>query len=138
MPPHNGKPRGPGRPPGSRNKSTLIFDAIGHEGIADTIRMVKDKADREGSLRAASMLLARTWPRARARAQTVTLDLPPVETAADIVRAQAVVVAAMAGGELTTEEARAFADVLDCQRKAIETLDHELRIQALEAERKAA
>jgi hypothetical protein len=54
---------GPGRPRGSRNKSTLIFDAIGHEGIEDTIRMVKQEADEKRSLRAAAMLLARTWPR---------------------------------------------------------------------------
>jgi len=131
-----GKPPGPGRPPGTRNKSTLVFDAIGRDGIEDTIRMVKRKADEQGSLRAASILLARTWPRGRGR--TVALDLPVVETAAGVIKAQAAVVAAMATGEITPQEARAMADVLECQRRAIETYDHEQRIVALEAERPVA
>ena len=44
---------GPGRPLGSRNKSALVFDAVGLDGIEKTIRMVKEKADKHGSLRAA-------------------------------------------------------------------------------------
>jgi len=131
-----GQQPGPGRPPGCRNKSSVILDAIGREGIENTIRMVKRKADEQGSLRAASILLARTWPRGRGRA--VALDLPVVETAAGVLRAQAAVVAAMATGEITPQEARAMADVLECQRRAIETYDHEQRIVALETERKVA
>jgi hypothetical protein len=119
-----------GRPAGSRNKSTLVFDEIGREGIADTIRMVKRKADKEGSLRAAAILLARTWPRGRGR--PVALDLPPVETAAGVVQAHAAVVAAMAAQQITPEEAKAVADVLESQRRAIETHDHDKRLQALE------
>src|SRR5438445_4322979 len=108
-----GKPPGPGRPPGSPNKSTLVFDAIGREGIENTIRMVKRKADEEESLRAAEMLLRRAWPGSSGR--PVALDLPPVETAAGVVQAHAAVVAAMATGEITPEEARAVADVLESQ-----------------------
>jgi hypothetical protein len=125
---------GKGRPPGSRNKSTVVYDAIGHDGIEDTIRMVKEKADKHGSLRAASILLARTWPRGRGR--EVEIDLPTVETAADVVKAHAALVGLMAAGEVTPQEASAVSNVLDNQRKAIETCDHELRIQALESERK--
>ena len=40
-----GQQPGPGRPPGCRNKSSVILDAIGREGIENTIRMVKRKAD---------------------------------------------------------------------------------------------
>ena len=131
-----GNTYGKGRPPGSRNKSTVVFDTIGLDGIEKTIRMVKEKADKHGSLRAASILLARTWPRGGGR--PVTLDLPQVETAAGVVQAHAALVPLMSAGEVTPQEASAVSNVLDNQRRAIETHDHELRIQALEAARKAA
>src|SRR5260370_5596356 len=95
-----GKPGGPGRPPGSRNKATLLFEEIGHEGVADVIRMVQQKAD-GGSLRAAAILLARTWPRGRGR--PVVLDLPLVETTGGIVQSHAAVVALIAAGASTPD-----------------------------------
>jgi hypothetical protein len=55
----------------------------------------------------------------------VTLDLPPVETAGGRVHAQATVIAAMARGALTPDEAASVARVLETQRRAIETFDHE-------------
>jgi hypothetical protein len=121
---------GAGRPKGRPNKSTSIFEEIGHEGVADVIRVVKQKAA-DGNLRAAAILLARTWPRGRGR--PVVMDLPPVETTAGIVRAHAAVVALMAAGEITTDEAAAVGSVLETQRRAIETHDHERRLKALEA-----
>lgn len=59
--------------------------------------MVKEEAHEKRSLRAAAMLLARTWPRIRARAQAVEIDLPPVEGAEGIVQAHAALIAA--GGQ---------------------------------------
>jgi hypothetical protein len=122
---------GPGRPPGSRNKSTLLLDEIGREGIEEVIRKVADAA-KDGNMRAASILLARTWPRGRGR--PVVLDLPPVETAGAIVQAHAAVVAQMAAGEITPEEASTVGDVLETQRRAIETYVHEKLLQEREAE----
>src|SRR5438445_10673945 len=98
-----GKPPGPGRPVGCRNKSAAILDAIALDGIEDTIRTVKQQAD-GGNMYAASLLLARAWPRRQTR--PVALDLPSVETAAGVVQAQAALVAAMAAGEVTPEEAQ--------------------------------
>src|SRR5215471_19195615 len=97
-----GNTYGKGRPLGSRNKSAVVFDAIGLDGIEDTIRMVKRRADEQGSLRAASILLARTWPRGGGR--PVTLDLPKVETAGGVVQAHAALVALMSAGEVTPQE----------------------------------
>jgi len=128
-----GKPPGPGRPPGSRNKSTLLLDEIGREGIEEVIRKVAESA-RDGNMYAASILLARAWPRGIGR--PVTLDLPPVETAAGIVQAQAAVVAAMAAGTITPDEAAAIGQVLEGQRRAIETHDHEKRLRHLEGTKK--
>ena len=125
-----GQQPGPGRPPGCRNKSSVILDAIGRDGIENTIRMVKRKADEQENLHAADILLRRAWPSGNGR--PVTLDLPPVETASDVVRAHAAVIAAMGAGEITPEEARAITDVLESHRRAIETHDHDKRLQALE------
>ena len=127
-----GNTQGAGRPRGSRNKSTLVLDAIGREGIEDTIRMVKRKADAEGDMRAASIVLARTWPCGRGR--PVELDLPSVETAEGIVQAHAALVASVAAGEVTPEEAMSVSALLENQRRALVTHDHEKRIQELEAE----
>ena len=91
-------------------------------------------AARDGNMCAASILLARAWPRGIGRA--VTLDLPAVETAAGIVQAHAAVVAAMAAGTITPDEAAAIGHVLEGQRRAIETHDHEKRLRALEGTKK--
>jgi hypothetical protein len=122
---------GPGRPPGCRNKSALWFDALADEDTEKVVRVVAEKAG-EGDMRAASIMLARTWPHRRGRA--VTLDLPAVETAAGLVQAQAAVIAAMARGDLTPDEAAAVASVLETQRRALETHDHERRLATLEGQ----
>jgi hypothetical protein len=93
-----GNAMGARRPPGTPNESTLVFDEIGREGIEEVIRKVAGAA-RDGSMHAASNLLARAWPRGSGR--PVMLDLPAVETAAGVVQAQAAVVAAMAAGTIT-------------------------------------
>ena len=52
-------------------------------------------------------------------------------------QAQAALVAALSRGEVTPEEAAAIASVLETQRRAFETLDHEQRLGAIEARIKA-
>lgn len=130
-----GQPPGPGRPPGSPNKTTAWLDGLAAEGTEELIRLVQAHAGK-GDMRAASLLLARVWPQRRSR--PVTLDLPAVETAEGLVRAQAAVIAAMARGELTPDEAAQVASALESQRRAIETHDHDVRLRALEEQRAAA
>jgi hypothetical protein len=123
---------GPGRPRGLRNRSTQLLDELGAEGIEEVIRVVNQHA-LKGNMQAASLLLTRTWPNRRGR--PVTLDLPSVETATGLVQAQAAVVAAMANAQITPDEAAAVASVLEIQRRAIETHNHEQRIRDLEADK---
>ncbi len=120
---------GPGRPKGSRHRAHAALDAIGEAGAAEVLQAVLQAAI-GGDLRAASILLDRVWPARKGRA--VEVELPTVASAADLVPALAAVAAAMARGELTPEEARAVASVLDAQRKAIETAELEARVAALE------
>ena len=127
-----GQAPGPGRPRGSRNKSTVWLDEIAGEGTEKLVRVVKRHAEK-GDMRAASIVLARTWPYRRGR--PVILDLPDTSTPAGLVQAQAAVIAAMARGEITPDEAASVASVLESQRRAFETHDHERRIMELETDK---
>ena len=123
-----------GRQPGSRNKSTIELDGLATQSTEKLIGIVQGLAE-DGDMRAASILLARTWPHRRSR--PVTLDLPAVDTVGGLVQAQAALVAAMSRGEVTPDEAAAVGNVLEIQRRVLETHDHERRLQELEAERTA-
>src|SRR5471030_2729754 len=126
-----GQAPGPGRPPGSLNKSTLLLDQLASAATEAIVRSVQERAE-QGDMYAAAILLARTWPRRRGR--PVQLDLPSVTDTGGLVGAQAAVIAAMAGGKISPEEAASVASVLETQRRAIETNDHEKRLQELEEE----
>jgi len=69
------------------------------------------------------------------KGRPVSLDLPAMETAADIVAGLSEVAAAMANGKITPEEAHAVASVLEGKRRAVGTVALEARIAALEQER---
>lgn len=63
----------------------------------------------------------------------VSLDLPAVETIADVLRAQAAVISAMATGQITVDEAATVTEVLEVRRRTLEILDMERRLAALQA-----
>ena len=103
---------------------------IGAAGAEDVLRKVVEDA-KGGDIRAAEILLRRVWPEQKGR--LVEFDLPLVVTAADAVQASAAIVAAVATGEITPDEAQAVASVVEIQRRAIETAELAERIAALEA-----
>lgn len=128
-----GNAGGPGRPAGSRNKATLLLDKLADDDAESVLRKQIELA-KNGDQRAAELVLSRVWPTRKGRA--VALDLPQLKRPSDIVDAMGVVAASMADGTITPEEANAVAGVLEIKRKAIETVDLEARIAALEQERK--
>jgi hypothetical protein len=77
------------------------------------------------------LCLERIMPARKSR--NVSFALPAVDTAADLVPAFSAVLAAMSGGELAPDEAVTVAGVLEMKRKAIETVDIERRLAAIEA-----
>ena len=125
-----GNPGGPGRPAGSRNRATLLLDKLAEEDGKDILAKTIEAA-KAGDLRAADIVLSRVWP-VRRGGRPVVFELPPIETAADIVKAVGSVATAVAGGELSPEEGNAVAAILEVKRKAIETTDLETRIAELE------
>jgi hypothetical protein len=128
-----GNPGGPGRRAGSRNKATLALDKMAEDDAKDIARKLLDAA-KAGDMRAAELVLARVWPVRKGR--PITLDLPPIDTAADVVKALGFIASAVGAGEVTPEEGTALAGVLEIKRKAMETSELEARIAALEKERK--
>lgn len=84
-----------------------------------------------GDVPAATLILSRAWPQRKGRA--TPLDMPPVKTPADLLAATSALIAAVAGGTLTGEEAQSVAAVLAVHRGALETIDFEARLAALEA-----
>jgi hypothetical protein len=123
----SGNPRGPGT--GSRNRATLALDALAEGEATEILRAVVERA-KGGDTQAAALIFSRAWPQRKGRA--VPIALPPVKNAADTVAALGAVVAAVADGTLSAEEAQAVASVLELHRRAVETAEIEARVSALE------
>jgi len=65
--------------------------------------------------------------------QFVKLELPPIKTAADVVKAQDIVLQAVACGKLTPSDGHSYISMLGERRQAIDTEEHEARLAALES-----
>lgn len=126
-PGQSGNPRG--RKAGSRHRATLLAERLLEGDAAAVVRAVVAAA-RDGDMAAGKLVLDRVLPIRKAR---VRIDLPSVTVAADVPRALAAVLAAVASGQISADEAAAVAGVIEAVRKGIETETLEARITALEA-----
>ena len=124
------KPGNPGRPPGSKNKATRMAEQLVEGQAEQLVQKVLDLAQ-AGNLAALRMVLDRVWP-AR-KGQPVNVDMPPINTTADVLPAIASIWTAIRQGGLTPEEASALSIVMDRSIQAIELHDVTKRIAALEA-----
>jgi hypothetical protein len=92
------------------------------------------EAAKGGDMRAADLVLQRIWPARKSR--PVALTLPAIRSASDVVAGIGAVADAVGAGDITPDEGQAVASILEAKRKAIETVDLEARLSALEQERK--
>lgn len=122
----------PGRKVGSQNKRTVLAQGISNEKFQAIVNKVCAKA-LKGDTAAAKLVLDRMWPVPRGR--RVFLPLPATDHPEGIVAAMAVVVAAMGRGELDPSEAQQVEQVLEGQRRALETADLTRRVKVLEGRR---
>jgi|TARA_B100001964_G_scaffold172701_1_gene190165 hypothetical protein len=95
----SGNPKG--KPPGARNKASLMLDHMLREDAAEVLTAVLEKA-KAGDIQAARLLLDRLMPVRKGRA--VNIDLPRIEKAEDLLTALSTTIEAMGRGELTPEE----------------------------------
>ncbi|MBK7674388.1 MAG: hypothetical protein IPJ27_06230 [Candidatus Accumulibacter sp.] len=121
-----------GRPKGSRNRVTLVALAAMEEGADAIARKVVDLA-KEGDISAARLVLERLVPPAKER--PIFLSLPDTSTANGIAEAQQAILQAVATGDIVPGEAATLAGIVEARRKAVETLELEQRITALEGKK---
>jgi len=120
----------PGRPKGSRHKTTLAIQALlDGEGEALTRKTI-DLA-LAGDTVALRLCLERLAP--PRKDSPVRFELPPMEGAACAANAMGAILSSVASGELTPSEAAAIAGLVEGYRKALETAELEARLKALEA-----
>lgn len=127
QPGQSGNPAG--KPRGTRNKATLAVLALMESGAKEITETVIAQA-RAGDLTAARMILDRLAPPARER--PVSIDLPETDSAEGINAASLALLQAAAAGEITPGEGATLAGIVEGRRKALETLELERRIAALE------
>lgn len=119
-----------GRTLGSRHKTTLAVEAL-LEGEHEALTCKAIEKALEGDTVALRLCLDRIAP-AR-KDSPVSFDLPPIRSAADTVDASSALLAAVAGGEVTPDEAGRVMALLTAHKQMVETCDLETRITALEA-----
>jgi Family of unknown function (DUF5681) len=118
-----------GKPKGARHKVTMAVQAL-LDGEAEALTRKCIELAMEGDTTALRLCMERLAPAVKSRA--VGLSLPAVESANDLLKAQAATIQAMAAGEITPDEAATVVSVLETKRKAIETVHLEERVAKLE------
>ena len=124
------EPGNSGRKPGSRNRRTVLAEKLMDKDAKAIIEAVI-LAAKSGDMTAARLILERIAPAPKGR--RMALALPPVETAADVKSAFRDTLQAMSDGEISPDEAATVAGILESKRRAIETVELEQRLAALEA-----
>ena len=135
--PRRGRPFGPGnpgRPKGARNKSTVAIEAL-LEGQAAKIGQKCVEMALKGDSTAMRLVMERVAPTRRGR--PVRFALPPLENAADLPKALGAVLAAVASGAVTPDEGLSLAQIIETRRRALETMEIEQRVAALEQQQAA-
>lgn len=119
----------PGRPKGSRHKTTLAIQALLEgEGEALTRKAVEMALAGDGT--ALRLCLERIVP--PRKDAPVRFDIPRMKSARDAVKAAGAVIDAVASGDLTPTEGAHVMALVDGFRRTLETSDLEARVLALE------
>ena len=100
------------------------------DGEAEAITRRAINAALAGDMTAIKLVMDRVAPARKSR--PIQIDLPDVSDARGVALAQATVVAAVAGGQVTPDEAMALSGLLEARRRALETEELEMRIRRLE------
>ena len=122
-------PGNPGKPKGTRHRTTQAVEAL-LDGEAEALTRKAVALAMEGDTTALRLCLERIAP--PRREAPVTVDIPVIETAVDLPRAIAALLQAAGRGDLTPGEAGRLAALVGEAGKALELHDIESRLQRLE------
>jgi hypothetical protein len=117
-----------GRPPGSRNKATILGEEIFQGEAEAIIRKAIDKA-MEGDMTAIRLCLERVFPRLRDRA--TVFDLPPINSVQEALAALTAIVAGVRDGELTAAEGSELSKLVDHYLRVLEAKVFEQQLHIL-------
>jgi hypothetical protein len=118
-----------GRPPGSRNKASLLAQAL-LEGQSEKLVQKAIELALEGNVPALRTLIERLLP--PKREQSISLDLPPITSPEDAKNAMATIFAALARGDLLPTEASQLAEMVDTYVATSEASDLARRLTEVE------
>ncbi len=123
----SGNPKG--KPRGAKHRATVAAQTL-LDGEAEALTRKAIELANGGDMTALRLCLERILPPRKDR--PITFKLPAVETVTDIGTAAAAVLKAVAGGEITPSEGQAVSTILEGRRKALELIEIEQRLSALE------
>jgi hypothetical protein len=114
---------------GTRNRATVAAEML-LEGEAEALTRKAVEMALAGDAMALRLCLDRVLPPRKWR--PIRMALPPVTRASDVTTALTSVIDAMGAGAIAPEEAATICDVIEAQRRAIETADLETRLRVIE------
>ena len=118
-----------GRPPGSRNRATLLMESM-LEGQGEELTRKAMEMALAGDITAMRLCLERLLPPRKDR--PIHINLPSIENAQQIAVAMAKVAAATGEGEITPCEGETLANILVAQNSVVVAADLERRVDELE------
>ena len=121
-----------GRPKGARNKTTMAIEAL-LEGEADALTRKAIEMAKAGDGPALRMCLDRLAP--PRKDSPVCFNLPLIKSVADAVEASSALLTAVAGGDVTPDEAARIMSLLTSHKVLVETGEFERRLEALEGKK---
>lgn len=133
-PPHAFKPgqsgNPAGKPRGTKNKiERPIIALMGQHAEAVAQRVIDEAL--QGDLQACRLVLERVSPAPKDRPINLP-DMPDTRSAVGVSQAQQRILEAVAEGGITPSEGSTLTGILEARRKALETVELEQRITALE------
>jgi hypothetical protein len=132
-PPVRGRPfkaGNPGRPSGSKNKTTKMLEELSEGKAEDLIRKMIELA-LAGNVRCLEYCLDRLFP--QRRGEPINLALPKINSVEDVATAKAAVVGALSNGTVTPEQASHVIRLLDSYAETITANDFAVRLANVES-----
>jgi hypothetical protein len=126
------QPGNPGRPPGSKNKTTQFLEQLAEGQAEQLFQKVLEQA-LAGDVSSQRIILDRLWP--PRKAQPINVTMPRINNSQDALAAIASICTALGEGRLTPDETSALSLVIGRSIQVIELQDVERRIAALEEAR---
>ena len=117
----------PGRPRGSKNRTTAIAQALLADEEIELVRKAMDLA-KAGDVQMLKFLLDRLLPKER----LIKVDIPRLDFADEAIDAMAAISGAIAEGQITPSEGAALSSMISGYSRTLDVAELSKRIEAIE------